>query len=129
MNFTDGKNRDSNDNLYNIMPLNATLAAEHWFGNWSNTLEWQIVDGKDKVSEVRNELETAGYGLLNLRGSYEWSRVRLDYGIENLLDKFYAHPLGGAYVGEGNVMGAGATWGIPVPGMGRTVFGGVTLTF
>jgi iron complex outermembrane receptor protein len=129
MNFTDGKNRDSNDNLYNIMPLNATLAAEHWFGNWSNTLEWQIVDGKDKVSEVRHELETAGYGLLNLRGSYEWSRVRLDYGIENLLDKFYAHPLGGAYVGEGNVMSAGATWGIPVPGMGRTVFGGVTLTF
>jgi len=98
-------------------------------GNWTNTLEWQVVEGKDKVSQVRNELETAGYGLLNLRGSYEWPRVRLDYGVENLLDKFYAHPLSGAYVGEGNVMGGGATWGIPVPGMGRTVFTGVTLTF
>jgi len=83
----------------------------------------------EKVSQVRNELETAGYGLLNLRGSYEWTRVRLDYGVENLLDKFYAHPLSGAYVGEGNVMGSGASWGIPVPGMGRTVFTGVTLTF
>jgi len=78
---------------------------------------------------VRNELETDAYSLLNLRSSYEWKRARFDFGIENIFDKFYAQPLGGAYVGEGNVMGGGATWGIPVPGMGRSVFAGVTVKF
>jgi len=129
LNYARGENRDTSDNLYNIMPLNATLAIEHQLGNWSNSFEWQMVDGKDDVSAVRNELETAGYGLLNFRGSYEWARVRVDYGVENILDRFYAHPLSGAYVGEGNVMGGGATWGIPVPGMGVSVFAGLTWTF
>jgi iron complex outermembrane receptor protein len=129
VNFTDGENRDTNDGLYNIMPLNATLAIEHSLGNWSNTLEWQLVDDKNDVSDVRNELETDAYSLLNLRSSYAWTRLRFDFGIENIFDKFYAHPLGGAYVGEGNVMGGGATWGIPVPAMGRTVFAGVTMKF
>ena len=70
-----------------------------------------------------------GYGLLHLRSSYEWSKVRLDIGIENVLDKFYASPLGGAYVGEGNGMGTGAVSGIAVPGMGRSIYAGVTVKF
>lgn len=129
INYVDGRNTETRDDLFSIMPLNATLAVEHRWGHWSNTLEWQLVDGKDSVSRVRNEYETSGYGLLNFRGSYSWKRARLDYGVDNLLNKFYEHPLGGAYVGEGNVMGHGATWGIAVPGMGLSVFGGVTLTF
>lgn len=129
MNITDGKNTETEDNLYNIMPLNATLTLEHSLGQWSNSIEWQVVAGKDNVSQVRNELQTAGYGLLNLSSSYEWKQLRLDFGIENILDRFYEHPLSGAYVGEGNVMGGGATWGIPVPGMGRSVFAGVTMKF
>jgi iron complex outermembrane receptor protein len=129
LNFTDGKNTHTNDDLFNIMPLNATLAVEQGLGGWTNIIEWQVVDGKDAVSAVRNELKTGGYGLVNLRSSYDWEHVRLDFGIENVLDRFYAYPLGGAYVGEGNVMSGGATWGIPVPGMGRSAFAGVTMKF
>ena len=51
---------------------------------------------KTNVSQVRNEVPTAGYGLLNLRSSYEWKQVRLDFGIENVLNRFYTLPLGGA---------------------------------
>jgi iron complex outermembrane receptor protein len=129
VNVTNGENRDTKNGLYNIMPLNVTLGIEHSLGNWSNSLEWQWVDDKDDVSDVRNELETDAYSLLDFRSSYEWKRVRVDFGIENIFDKFYAHPLGGAYVGEGNVMSGGATWGIPVPAMGRSVFTGVTMKF
>jgi len=129
LNLTEGENRDTHDKLFNIMPLNATLVLKHNLGNLATSVEWQLVDAKDDISEIRNELTTDSYSLLDLRSSYEWEHVRLDFGIENIFDKFYAHPLGGAYVGEGNVMSGGATWGIPVPGMGRTLFAGVTMKF
>jgi len=76
------------------------------------------------VHRGRAPAATLGYGLLNLRSSYEWKTVRLDIGIENALDQFYASPLGGAYYGQ-----RGATWGTPVPGAGRSIYAGLTVKF
>jgi iron complex outermembrane receptor protein len=68
--------------------------------------------------------------LLNLRSSYEWKRIRLDAGVENALNKFYAAPLGGIYVGHGRTMsGSAIPWGIPVPGVGQSFYAGMTLNF
>jgi iron complex outermembrane receptor protein len=53
---------------------------------------------------VRNEIQTAGYSLTHLRGSYTWKKVRVDFGVENLFDKFYYLPTGGAYTGQGTTM-------------------------
>lgn len=128
--YTRGENRTTGDNLYNIMPLNAKLTVGNKLGAWSNTLEWLLVKGKEDVSQVRNELKTSGYGLLNLRGSYEWKQVRLDYGVENLLNQYYAHPLGGAYTGQGQTMsGTAVPWGVAVPGMGRSLYAGLNVKF
>jgi iron complex outermembrane recepter protein len=122
LNWVRGENLTTGDNLYNIMPLNAKLALVHRLGGWSSTAEVQGVAGKREVSQVRNEVKTGGYSLLNLRSSYEWKYARLDVGIENLLDRFYSLPLGGAYVGQGASMTTnGIPWGVPVPGMGRSV--------
>jgi len=132
LNYVNGKNRDTGDNLYNIMPLNAKLAVEHRLGNWTNTVESVLVGGKHEVSAVRNEMKTSGYGLLNLRSSYEWKQVRLDIGLENALNKQYSLPLGGAYIGQGTTMslnGAGAPYGVTVPGMGRSFYAGVNVKF
>ena len=132
LNYVDGKNETTGDNLYNIMPLNAKLAVvQHW-GNWTNTIEGLLVDAKRKVSQVRDEVKTGGYGLLNLRSSYEWKQVRFDVGVENALDKFYNPPLSGAYIGQGSTMtlaGMAPFYGIPVPGMGRSVYAGATVKF
>ena len=127
--YVQGKNTATDGNLYNIMPLNVKLAIVQRMGKWTNSLETQLVDAKNDVSQIRNEIKTAGYGLLNLRSSYEWNKFRLDIGVENVLDKWYASPLGGAYVGEGNGMGTGATSGIAVPGAGRSINIGVTVKF
>ena len=130
LNFVKGKNQTTGDNLYNIMPLNAKLALVHRLGRWTNTLEGQFVDAKTQVSQVRNELKTGGYSLLNLRSSYQWKQVRLDIGIDNALNKSYASPLGGAYTGQGSTMMATAVpWGVSVPGMGRSLYTGLNLTF
>jgi iron complex outermembrane receptor protein len=136
LNYTNGKNRDTGDDLYNIMPLNAKLTLTQQQGGWNNALELVMVKAKDDVSDVRNEIKTPSYNLLNLRGSYSWKQVRLDFGIENLLNKLYYLPLGGAYAGQGTTMagtpnatGSVPAWGTAVPGAGRSLYAGVNYKF
>ena len=130
VNYTRGKNTDTDDNLYGIMPLNARLTLTQTLGAWSNAVEWVLVKAKTDVSQVRNEVPTAGYGLLNLRASYSWKQARVDFGVENALNKFYDLPAGGTYVGQGTTMSInGLPWGIAVPGPGRSVYVRGTVSF
>ena len=113
----------------------AGLKGEAGTGGWNNAAEVVLVDAKSDVSAVRNEVETPGYALLNLRGSYAWKKARLDFGVENVFDRLYYHPLGGAYVGQGITMPPNQThlgvpaWGTAVPGMGRTLYAGINVQF
>jgi iron complex outermembrane receptor protein len=129
LNYVRGRNNTTGDDLYNIMPLNAKFALEHKIGAWTNTAQLKLFDSKDNVQIVRKELKTAGYGLFNLYSSYEWKSARLDLGVENVFDKYYADPLGGAYVGQGATMGTGVIHGTQIPGMGRSVNVGLTLKY
>jgi len=106
-------------NLYRIQPLNAKAALTHSLGNWSNTAELQLVAAKDKVQSLRNELETPGYALLNLRTSYLWGNVRFDLAAENVFDKLYYQPLGGVDLVDGGA----------VAGVGRSFNASVTVKF
>jgi iron complex outermembrane receptor protein len=132
LNYVRGKTTSgTDDDLYNMMPLNAKLAVVQRLGSWTNTAEVQLVDAKDDVSKIRNELKTTGYGLLNLRSSYAWKQARFDVGIDNVFDRFYNYPLGGAYVGQGLTMPPSGGWayGYAVPGMGRSIYAGVNVKF
>lgn len=134
LNYTHGKNRTTGDGLYNVMPLNAKLTLTHKRAGWDNALEVVMVEGKDDVSRVRNEIGTPGYSLVNLRGSYAWKQARLDFGVENLFDRFYRLPTGGAYVGQGTTMSIPPLpnqpqWGTAVPGPGRSVYAGLNISF
>ncbi|MFZ2313757.1 MAG: TonB-dependent receptor, partial [Methylobacter sp.] len=123
LNYVRGQNNDTGGNLYQQMPFNATVALEHQRGGWSNTIETQIVAPKTDVQDVRLEPKTAGFALLNLRSSYTWKHLRIDSGIDNLLDKNYALPLGGTYIGEKSIPGTA------VPGMGRSFNVGMTVNY
>jgi len=128
--YVDGRNLSTGDKLYHIMPLNAKIALEHRSQQWTNTLEVHSVSAKDEVSRVRNEVQTPGYTLLNLRSSFAWKNGRLDLALENALNKFYLLPLGGAYLGQGNSMTtAGIPWGMSVPGRARSLNVALTLNF
>jgi iron complex outermembrane recepter protein len=131
LNYVHGENRDTGDALYNVMPLNARLTLTHQLGGWDNAVELALVQGKHDTSDVRNEIQTAGYSLVNLRASHSWKQVRLDFGIENLFDKAYSLPLGGAYTGQGKTMSltGGPAWGTAVPGAGRTLYTGMNIKF
>lgn len=132
--YTNGKNRDTGDDLYNIMPLNAKLTLTQKLGGWDNGIELVAAKAKDQLSDARNEIRTPGHGLVNLRASYSFKQARVDFGVENLFDKLYALPLGGAYAGQGTTMSLNPAsgnmpWGIPVPGIGRSIYAGATLKF
>ncbi len=119
--YVRGRNLDHGDNLYRLMPLNARLTLEHTRGSWTGAVAWQAVAAKRDVQAARIELPTPGYALVNVRGGYEWPHLRIDAGVENLFDRNYLLPLGGRYwIGD-------KTGGSSVPGMGRTIFGGVTV--
>ncbi|MGJ0393921.1 MAG: TonB-dependent receptor [Methylocystis sp.] len=133
LSYVNGQNITTGGNLYQIMPINAKLSLEQKLGGWTNVVETQLVGAKKNIEQARNELKTGAYALFNWRSSYEWRNIRFDVGVENIFNAFYYQPLGGAYIGYGATMsgnGAGApAWGIPVPGMGRTVYVATNVKF
>lgn len=132
LNYLRGKETSTGDNLFNMMPLNGKLALVQRQGNWTNTAEIQVVAAKKHVSQVRNEVPAGAYELFNLRSSAQLTpNVRFDFAIENVFDRFYQHPLGGAYVGQGMTMNlnTGMDWGRYVPGMGRSFNTALNINF
>ena len=130
LSYVRGVNQTTGGNLYNIMPVNAKLALVQNWGVWSHTAEVHLVASKSDVSQVRNEIPTAGYGLFNWHTNVQWKDVRLDLGIENLFNRSYAQPLGGAYLGQGASMtSTGIPWGSVVPGMGRSINLALSMNF
>ncbi|WP_342618593.1 TonB-dependent receptor [Rhodoferax sp. GW822-FHT02A01] len=137
LNYTSGKNLTTGDNLYNVMPLNVRFSLVQKLEGWENTAELVSVTAKNDVSATRNEVRTPEYSLVNLRSSYTRGRFQMDFGIENLFDKMYYQPLGGAYVGQGFTMSLNrevgtnnaSSWGTAVPGMGRSLYVGVNYRF
>jgi iron complex outermembrane receptor protein len=120
--------QSNGDELYHIMPLNIRMSLEQKKGAWANAIDVQLVDRKSQVDGQRFELKTAGYTLLNLRTAYQMQKVRLDFSITNLLDKFYNLPLGGVDYADWNAKGAIGEM-VSVAGVGRSVNLGVTIDF
>ncbi|OYY83831.1 MAG: TonB-dependent receptor, partial [Rhizobiales bacterium 35-66-30] len=131
LNFVRGQRTDG-VNLYHIMPVNAMLALDHTLGNWSSSVEVQLVASKTQVSQVRNELETSAYALLNFHTNYTAGQLKVDFGIDNILDTQYDLPLGGANLVNyqvSSMMGTSTAWGYPVAGYGRSINTRVTVSF
>lgn len=125
-----GRNTARGDGLYNLQPAQLTLSLEQQRGPWQLSAEWVGSAAKRRVSAVRNEMPTAGYALLHLRGAYELGAWRLDFGVENLFNRFHNPALGGAYLGQGRSMtSAGIPWGTPVPGPGRSAYAALAYSF
>lgn len=119
---------DNDDNLYNIMPVNARLVLEHSLEGWSSSLETVLVGSKNKLSSVRAEQRTAGYALANFRTSYKLAKsIRLDAGVDNLFDRQYNLPLGGLEYASADMMAGGAPR--PLRAMGRSINAGVSMDF
>ncbi|WP_395664503.1 TonB-dependent receptor [Methylocella sp.] len=131
LSFVKGERTDG-VNLYHMMPVNATLALDQTFGAWSSSLELQLVGSKTAVSQVRNELATSSYALLNFRLGYQWEALRIDFGVDNILNANYFLPLGGANLVNyttTTMMGTSPAYGYAVAGLGRSFNGRLSVKF
>ena len=123
-----GKTLDTGNGLYQMMPLNARVALNETFKGWTGGVEIQVVDRKSDVDPLRFERQTPGYALLNLHLGYQWRRLRLDVGGDNLLNRYYYLPLGG--VNFDDYMASGWSGQImPLTGPGRSLYTGLTVRF
>lgn len=130
MSYVRGQRMDG-ENLYHMMPFNLKLSLDHEREGWKNTLEMQYVDTKDDVQAVRNELKTSSYFLLNAKTGYQWKHLSIDVGLDNILDKQYFYPTSGVYIGDQDAMTLASSRPKTqnLPGLGRTVYVGLTVTY
>lgn len=131
LNFVRGERTDG-VNLYQIMPVNSLLAIDHSLGDWTTSVEMQVVGAKSFVSQMRNEVKTAPYALFNIRTGYTWEMLRLDLAIENIFNTTYDKPLGGANLVNfrtRGMRGSSPTWGYPVAGTGRSFSARLSVVF
>jgi len=128
--YLDARNADTDAGLYQIQPLHARFSLQHQLAGWENSLEWQLTKRKTRLSDIRGEQATPGFAVVNLRISHSWQALRVDLGVENLLDKFYYQPQGGAYTAQGMTMSLnGIPFGVRMPGIGRSVYAGFNYQF
>lgn len=129
----DGLQAPGSVNLYHMMPLHGSLTLEHGidteWGKFSNALGVDLVSRKTAVATTYGEPVTAGYALLNLQTSLQAKQVRLDLGVDNLLDKLYYHPLGGVYIDAAYAPDHNASRLPALPALGRSVYMMVNVEF
>lgn len=129
----DGLQAPERVDMYHIMPLHGSVGLEHHYERsihqLTTALELELVSSKTAVASSYNEPTTPGYALLNFRSSYQLQKFKFDVGVDNLLDKYYYHPLGGVYIFAARP-GNYAPDSLPaVPAIGRSVFVSMNLEF
>jgi iron complex outermembrane receptor protein len=126
VNYVRGQRDDIEDNLYRIAPPNTSFRLNYNAGSWFASAESVLYAKQDKVSATNMERETAGYGVVNLRASWQaQAGLQLAAGLDNLFDKGYKNHLGG-YNRAGN---EDIAIGERLPGYGRNAFVRVSYEF
>ena len=124
--YVRGRNKDTGDDLYRIAPLRGIVDLAYRHESWESHLECVWADAQNNVSNVQSESPSPGYGLLNLRLAKLFAKtLRVEVGVENLLDKRYADHLGGV----NRVTGGDLATGERIPGAGRFAYGSVSWEF
>ena len=126
LSYVRGEDKDGNDNLYRVAPLNNRLTLTWEQDKLSASLESVLYASQSKTASYNDEEKSAGYGLLNLYSQYQISSdLRINAGIENLLDKDYVDHLTG-YNRNGD---SDIPVGDRLPGRGRNFFVSAALSF
>lgn len=130
VNYVRGERRDMDDDLYRIAPLNVTLGLTWEQPLWSMGLEARAVAAQKKVSATNDEQASGSYQLVSFFGDRRLSdRVKLAFGIENLLDEDYRDHLAGLNRNGFGDVGTSDTGGTAqVPGAGRGLFVRLSMT-
>ncbi len=120
---------NNGNSLYHMMPLGFSLAVKHQLGGWSNVVEVKATSSKSEADPLRHEPFTPGFAVINFRTAYDWRNIRLDAGIDNLLNQQYYSPLGGVDLADWKANHNTNVPLIPLASPGRSYNAGVTVKF
>jgi iron complex outermembrane receptor protein len=124
--YVRGRNDDDGGDLYRIAPLRGIIDLAYQKDDWEAHLECVWADSQNRVSEMQNEESSPGYGLFNFRLAKVFAKsVRVEVGVENLLDKRYADHLGGV----NRVAESDLSIGERIPGAGRFAYTSISWEF
>ena len=128
--YARGKDTTHNDNLYRFAPLRGVVGIKAQYKGLEGLLETKFVAKQDKVAQYNNEQETPSYQIINLRGRYKLNDdIGINFGVENLLDKYYYDHLSGINRVDNAALGGTLAIGDKVPGTGRSVYFGINYKF
>ncbi len=117
--YVRGRNLDTDDNLYRLSPLKATIFTRYARGAWKAKTELEMAARQDKVAAYNGETETPGWAIVNVLGSYQLSNgLSVTAGADNLFDTRYTRHLDGI----NRVNGPDLPSGQKMPGMGRNLY-------
>jgi iron complex outermembrane receptor protein len=123
--YVRGRNKDGGD-LYRIAPLRGMFDLSYRRASWESHFEWLWADSQNKVSDIQDESSSPGYGILNLRLAKTFMEtLRVELGVENLLDKLYTDHLGGV----NRIAGGDVAVGDRIPGAGRFAYASLSWEF
>ncbi|MBQ4836168.1 TonB-dependent hemoglobin/transferrin/lactoferrin family receptor [Pseudoalteromonas luteoviolacea] len=86
--YVQGKDKETNDYISTISPLNGFVKARYELDNWSVTAAFKAAKRMTKVP-ADDKVKTAGWGTVDLFAEYDFGNFRLNAGVFNLLDKEY----------------------------------------
>ncbi|MGF1547489.1 MAG: TonB-dependent receptor domain-containing protein [Thiotrichales bacterium] len=113
--YVRGKNRDTDDNLYRVAPLQGSLHGEYLHGRWRHRIEVKAASEQDRVAAFNNEQDTAGWTSVNLSTQWQAGAWQVRAGVENLFDRDYHEHLSGI----NRVSGGDVAPGAPIPAAAR----------
>ena len=90
--YVDGENKDSDQPLTSISPLNGSILVSTEFGNVNWTAAWRLAKSQSDVVLDTNGNKTTqgnGYGVVDLYANYQWQAWQMNVGLLHLLDKEY----------------------------------------
>ncbi|MDC0601767.1 TonB-dependent receptor [Aliiglaciecola sp.] len=90
------KRDDINQPLYRIAPATLSTSLRWQSEAWLASIESELVAPQMQVSNLQDEIPTAGYGLIHLLLQYHLNEhIKMTLNVDNLLDKSYQSHLSG----------------------------------
>ena len=121
-----GKRTDVDDNLYRIAPPNVNAELAYTRGRSVFGVEGVFYADQDNVSETNFEETTSSYAIYNVSWRYAAARnADFTLGVDNVFDNYYQDHL----AGYNRVVDSDVPVGERLPGAGRNIYAGVTMSF
>ncbi len=124
--YTRGKRTDIDDDLYRLAPFNGSIGLTYHRDDWTIKTELVGYTKQTAVAAYNGEVETNGYWLTNLAGTWDpRPGLRFETRIDNLWDDSYQDHLAGVNRAAGSDIARGER----LHGPERAISAGIIYSF